>query len=60
MDFKTKSYVVCKYFKFLNLESKTMVFNSNCNSFNRSALLNLYDKEISKIDKSLCISVRKI
>ena len=46
------------YFRFLNVDSKIAIFKSHCNSFYGTNIANLYDKDITSLDKAWRVAIR--
>ena len=59
-DFKTRSNIIVSQFRFLSIESKRKIFNTQCRHFYGGSLISLDSKSIKAVDTSWRVCSRRV
>ena len=59
-DLKTRCNIILTNFKFLSLDARIKIFNSNCSSFYGGILMNLNSRDMTKLDTCWRVCCRRL
>ena len=59
-DLKTRTNIILSHFKFLDIDSKIKIFNTNCSSFYGCILSNQENNSLDSLDRAWRVACRRI